>query len=133
VTPLIHGRGTIGTAFSSRARLVSSKSLSPAAFWIVRPMISASSCPLVVSIPTGEPLRVSRALVATVVPWQKRLVRPSTSPVPRPSASAARATAPMTPSEKSWGVDGDLAVVTWPWGSTITQSVKVPPLSTATM
>ena len=60
VIPTISGRGTIGTAFSRRARLVSSVSARPATFWIVRPMIKASSWPLVVTRPTREPVRVQQ-------------------------------------------------------------------------
>ena len=131
VTPRIRWRGTIGSAFSSRARLVSSAVFSPAAFWIVRPTISASSCPLVVIRPTREPVRVSSAFVAAVVPSVNRSLEATSSSSVDPSAAAALATESITPAEKSRGVDGALPTVTRPCSSSTTQSVKVPPLSTA--
>ena len=68
-----------------------------------------ASKPRVVMSPTSQPLRVINALVATVVPCLKRLVRPSNSLVSTPRAYMASCTASMTPREKSSGVVEALA------------------------
>jgi hypothetical protein len=47
----------------------------------------------------------------------------------RSSDTAPLAGAAITPCEKSWGVDGALAVTICPWGSITTASVNVPPVS----
>jgi hypothetical protein len=61
-------RGTSGSAFESRATFTISPSERPATFWTVRPMMTASSCPRVVSSAVLAPVRVINMLVATVVP-----------------------------------------------------------------
>jgi hypothetical protein len=73
-----------------------------------------------------------RMLVATVVPCAKRVVSPSSPSVVSPRRVAASATAFSTPPSKSGGVEGDLARTIAPSESTTTQSLNVPPLSTAT-
>jgi hypothetical protein len=68
-------------------------------------------------------------LVPTVVPSASRAVSRSNVSVVIPSRSAARRSDSMTPSEKSSGVDEDLAGTMCPSASITTQSVKVPPVS----
>jgi hypothetical protein len=131
-TPWMAERGTSGSALANRATFTISPSDRPATFWTVRPMMIASSWPRVVSSAVLAPVRVIRMFVATVVPWAKIVVSPSSDSVSSPSRPAASATAPSTPSSKSGGVEGDLARTTVPSLSTTTQSLKVPPLSTAT-
>jgi len=67
--------------------------------------------------------------VPTVVPSASRAVSPSSASIVIPSRSAATRSDSMTPSEKSSGVDGALAAVSFPLASITMQSVKVPPVS----
>src|SRR5437762_5331753 len=78
-------------------------------------MMSAN--PAVVTSATRPPLRSSKALVATVVPWPSTAGRAPTDATP-----AATAT------EGSAGVDGTLATTP----VSLTTSVNVPPVSTPT-
>ena len=81
--------------------------------------------PSVATSAVRAPAPSSSALVTTVVPWAKT----STSLAERPAFSSAAVTAAITPSDWSWGVVGDLAVMMRP-SSASTASVKVPPTST---
>src|SRR5439155_21856094 len=81
--------------------------------------------------PVRAPVRVRIALVACVVPCTKRSVAPSSAVRPRPSCSAARRTASSTPLSSEPGVVGALDTVRPPPSLAATQSVKVPPMSTA--
>src|SRR6266542_1059290 len=89
-----------------------------------------SRWPSVVSRPTLAPLRSSRALVATVVPCTMRSVPARSGCASMPSSWARSPSPSMTPIDGSSGVEADLAMVTRPFASTATRSVKVPPTST---
>ena len=126
-------RGTSGTALLSRATSMISSSLRPATFWIVRPIRIASSWPRVVSSAVLAPPRVIRRFVATVVPWAKTVVSASSCASVSSSRRATSPTASSTPRSKSGGVDGAFARVTTPASLITTQSLNVPPESTATV
>ena len=69
------------------------------------------------------------ALVPTVVPSASRAVSRSSASVVNERRSPASRSDSITPSEKSSGVEGALAVTSRPSASITTQSVKVPPVS----
>ena len=73
------------------------------------------------------------AFVPTVVPCARTLIDLRSSGEDRLNLVAALSIAFRTPSEKSEGVDGDLAIVSLPSSSINTQSVKVPPISNPQM
>ena len=84
--------------------------------------------PSVTSRPVTAPFSSSRALVPTVVPWEKKL----TSPAGTPWSSSS-----WTPFSTAWkgslGVEGTLVMLISPLSSLKkTKSEKVPPVSTAT-
>jgi len=93
-------------------------------------MISASPWPRVVMRPVFTPFSWTIALVPTVVPCSNNLVFCINWDNVSPNFSAATSRALKNPSEKSFGVDGLLAMAICPRSSMTTQSVNVPPVST---
>ena len=129
--PRISLRGTIGFGLASRDECTRSRSVRPAIFEYTRPMLSTSSCPAVVISPTSAPSWVISAFVACVVPCTTSSVSASSSDSDRPSCRALSATASTTPSSSAPYRVSALETVRSPRWSTTTQSVKVPPMSTA--
>src|SRR5882724_12641783 len=72
------------------------------------------------------PLRSMMALVASVVPWMKRVISPGATPMSSSNSSVPAITA----CSGAWGVVSTLRVQRCAPAST-TMSVKVPPMSTA--
>ena len=92
----------------------------------------ASSCPLVVMRPTLAPRFWMMVFVPTVVPCERNAMSRQNSFSESPSASAPAPSASIMPRAKSGGVEGTLAVRSFPARSTMAQSVKVPPISMPT-
>src|SRR5262249_5010310 len=88
-----------------------------------------SRWPSVVSMPTVAPLRSSKALVATVVPWTISSVSARNRVRSSDTSAASKSSPSITPIDGSEGVEADFASVTRPWSSTATRSVNVPPTS----
>src|SRR5580658_177020 len=89
-------------------------------------MRSASAKPAVVTSTTGSPLRVSSALVATVVPTLTAL---TAAAPPSCASSACAAFSPGSPPPGLGGTDNTLRTCSAPAGETAITSVKVPPRS----
>ncbi len=100
-------------------------------FCRTRPMVIVCSWPRVMSSPVRAPRRWTSVLVPIVVPWTNATVRRSSAPTSRSSASAVSRTQVTTPSAGSSGVVRAFVVSLRPRSLSTTQSVNVPPMSTA--
>src|SRR3990172_9613520 len=132
-TPTTRSRVTNGSGLVIHVTCLISSPERPSTRPMARMISVVSSKPLVVIRPTLQPLRVISALVATVLPCLKSVVRPSNSEISTPTAPAASLTASITPREKSSGVVDAFAVQTSPAPPSTTTSVNVPPVSTPIM
>src|ERR1700730_7745010 len=90
-------------------------------------MRSASAKPAVVTSTTRSPLRVSSALVATVVPTLTAATARAAALAPARIARAARK--PGSPAAPAAGTEGTLRTCTPPPGERAMTSVNVPPRS----
>ena len=121
--------GTIGLGFRLSGMCTTWRTSRPSSPREPRMMWMTSLCPRVVTRPIRAPRFCTIAFVPTVVPWEMSEVSARSSRTGRPTLPAAASSACMRPSAKSPGVEGAFALTTRPESSTITQSVKVPPMS----